>query len=89
MPKIKALNDGIAAIYFFELNSQPGIFVAATHGETGYHTTTVYHQDHADELNRRSGHSPAQVQAAETCSMFDSWENFDKITATIANRIKA
>lgn len=66
--------------FIFELNTQPGTFIAAKRGETGYYSTTVYHQDHADELNRRSGHSPAQVEAAEMCSMFNCWQNFDKIT---------
>ncbi len=68
--------------FIFELNTQPGTFIAVKRGETGYYSTTVYDQDHADVLNQRAGHSPAQVQAAETCSMFDSWQNFDKIVAT-------
>ncbi|MDP7675119.1 MAG: hypothetical protein QGI31_09900 [Dehalococcoidia bacterium] len=51
-------------------------FIAVVHGETGYHATTVYTQDHADELNRMQGHSAEQVDAAMTCSMFGTWDKF-------------
>ena len=51
--------------------------------------TTVYTQDHADTLNERQGVTPAQVQAAVICSMFNCWQNFDKITKDHQDRADA
>jgi hypothetical protein len=55
-------------------------FLGINEGETGYNETTVYDQDHADVLNKRQGITPAMVEAAVTCSMFNTWSQFDAMT---------
>jgi len=71
------------AIYTFELNSNPGQFIAVKHGETGYYKTTVYDQGHADVLNSRQSLTPADCEAAESCSMFNTWVDFEGIKASL------
>ena len=56
-----------------------GDYIAVVHGETGYHATTVYTQEHADTLNERQGNTEAEVKAAVTCSMFDCWDKFQNL----------
>lgn len=68
-------------IYYAKHPSGTGDFIAVKHGATGYYKTTVYTQEHAETLNERQGIKPAEVKAAVTCSMFDCWQNFDKLTA--------
>ena len=55
-------------------------FIAIEHGETKYSKTTVYNQEHANVLNERQQITPAQALAAYECSLFNTWENFDKVT---------
>lgn len=66
-------------VYFKEHFSESGVFIAIKHGESFYSTTTVHSQGHADELNRRQEITPAEVEAAEMCSIFGCWDNFDSI----------
>lgn len=75
------MNTNVKKVYFFELRSDPGKFIAATFGESGYCTTTVYDQKHADVLNERQGISKAEVMTAEACSMFGGWDSFDEKVA--------
>ncbi len=58
-----------------------GKFIAIEHGDTDYHITDVDTQEHADTLNKLHSISRAQAKAAVMCSMFDCWQNFDKLTA--------
>ena len=69
-------------IYNLPLISDPDTFIAIKHGETSYYKTTSYTQSHADVLNSRQGLSPADLSAAESCSMFGCWDNFDTIKAS-------
>lgn len=62
-------------------------FVAVTHGETGYNETTVYNQAHATTLNEQQGLTPAMVDAAETCSMFDIWPKFDEFVEKFDKKV--
>ena len=63
--------------------NKPYPFIIITEGVQGYrYTAMTRDQETADNLNRRQGITPAQVQAAIACSMFDCWKNFDKITAS-------
>ena len=71
---------------FFAKHSTTGKFIAVTEGETGYNETTVETQEHADVLNERMGNTPAEVEAAVVCSMFDNWDSFEKIAARMANQ---
>lgn len=64
-------------------------FIALREGETGYYKTTVYTQDHADCLNQRQGITPAQLEAAQMCSMFGNWDRFDRIAARFSDGPKA
>jgi len=66
-----------------ELN---GEYIAIEHGTTGYSPTTVYDQDHANVLNERQGITPAMVEAAMMCSMFDNWNRFESLTAMHESR---
>ena len=56
-------------------------FIAIKHGELSYAPTTVYTQSHADELNRISGVTQAQAEAAVICSMFNTWDTFEGLSA--------
>ena len=53
-----------AARVYFTRNVVSGDFIAIKHGETGYYSTTVYDQDHADELNRRNGVTAEECEQA-------------------------
>jgi hypothetical protein len=79
----------MSKIYFATLPSDPNTFIGITHGEQGYNTTTVYDQSHADTLNERQGITPAMVDAAVSCSMFNCWANFEKLTETEGRLAKA
>lgn len=70
-------------IYYAPHPSEKGTFVAIKDGETGYFASTVYTQEHADLLNSRQGISPAEVEAAVICSMFDNWRNFRTIALNL------
>lgn len=62
-----------AAKVYFTRNVVNGEFIAIRHGETGYYGTTVYDQDHADELNRRNGVTAEECEQAILCSMTGDW----------------
>lgn len=68
--------------------------IVIKHGEQGYQKTTTSEQE-ADALNKMQGHTRAQVQAAEACSMFNNWQNFASIVkhypvdANQAGRLRA
>lgn len=53
--------------------------IVIKHGEQGYNKTTST-QLEAEALNKMQGHTRAQVQAAEACSMFNNWQNFASLT---------
>lgn len=59
--------------------SGESFFLAITEGETGYNASDVFEQAHADVLNERLGNSPAEVEAAVVCSMFNTWNKFDEM----------
>lgn len=52
--------------------------IVIKHGEQGFNKTTSTQRE-AEALNKMQGHTRAQVQAAEACSMFNNWENFANI----------
>ena len=66
---------------YYACSEVAGSFIAIKHGDTGYYETTVYTQEHADELNKRQGITDNEVKAAKACSMFDCWRNFDKLAS--------
>ena len=49
-------------------------------GQTGYENTVLTAEE-AAQMNENAGHSAGNVEAAVICSMFDCWQNFDKISA--------
>ena len=65
-------------------------FVKITHGESGYIIAYgALGQLTADSMNELAGVTAAEVQAAVTCSMFNTWEKFDKIVnATVGDAEK-
>ena len=63
--------------FIFKHNTS-GEFVIVKEGEVGFYSASVNSQEHADSLNEANGHSPAEVKAAEACSMF-GWNGFDKM----------
>lgn len=73
-------------VYYAEHPTEDGKFIAVRHGEAGYYASTVYTQDHANTLNERQGISPAEVEAAVICSMFDNWRKFETIAANLEDR---
>ena len=52
--------------------------IMVKNGEQGYQKTTANALE-ADALNKMQGHTRAQIQAAEACSMFNNWENFENL----------
>jgi hypothetical protein len=60
-----------------------GDIIAIEHGSNQYMTTKVTSQEEADTLNGMQGITRAQAEAAMTASMFDSWDNFEKIVESI------
>ena len=57
-------------------------FIIITQGETGYRNASPFMtREQADKHHKHHNITPAQVQAAIACSMFDCWQNFDKIAA--------
>jgi len=71
---------------YYAQHPTTGEFIAIRHNEPGYYASTVYTQDHADTLNQRQGITPAELDAAIVCSMFDNWRDFAKITARMEDR---
>ena len=66
----------------------PFNYIVIRHGETGYYPMPYLADDEIiADMNDHAGNSPAQIEAAILCSMFDCWQNFDKITA--GNEAKA
>ena len=68
------------------LHELTGEFISIKHGETGYYETTVYDQDHADELNRRNGVTAEQCEQAITCSMTGNWDYMGAETGVVTVR---
>ena len=63
------------------ITRRPHDFILITEGETGYRIASPFlTQELVDKHHKVHGISPAQIEAAILCSMFDCWENFDKIT---------
>ena len=58
--------------------------IAVIEGELGYHLSHDEDQAHADLLNQRLGNTPAELEAAELCSMFDRWPEFHEIARAFA-----
>ncbi len=55
-------------------------------GVAGYFPAAWVKPDQVDELNEKAGNTPAEVETAITCSMFDVWANFDSILARAAGQ---
>jgi hypothetical protein len=70
-----------AAKYYVD-HWQHGV-IQITHGEQGYSKTSAT-QAQAVELNAMAGNTRAQVLAAEACSMFSTWGNFEELASQSA-----
>ena len=94
--QISALDESIATLerghmshtppqYYIEHPSHGVIMVK--HGEPGYHKTDAT-PERAVDLNLLQGLTPYQTRAAETCSMFNNWENFASIADNMRREAK-
>lgn len=65
-----------------EGSTSPTDCIVIKHGEQGYYPTAqVFTAEHCAKINELNGISPAEVEAAIICSMFDCWQNFERIAA--------
>jgi hypothetical protein len=70
------MKNRILAKFFFEKNDEPGVIIAVKFGQKGFWKTDVETVEHATALNELQDITPAEVEAAECCSMFDTWDTF-------------
>lgn len=65
----------IPTFYMPKFGDDDAPIIMISFGTTGYHHTD-YDQQQADGLNAMQGNTPAELKAAESCSMSGNWEMF-------------
>jgi len=78
-------------IYCYSLLKTNGQIIAVIFGKDGYRESDIigkFTQETVDEMNAALGIDKATAEAMTICSMFGTWEKFENIRATLAEKIQ-
>lgn len=57
--------------------------ICIKHGVTGYYDTDIVTDEEMSMMNSVNCNTDAEIDAAEICSMFDTWHKFDDILSKL------
>lgn len=64
---------------YYRKSDMTGKYIMIEHGKEGYYDTNIETDSEADMMNHIQGNTKAEIEAAHSCSLFNCWDNFNKL----------
>ena len=69
--------------YVFGAKNDLGDWILVKFGEEGYYAPDWLNEEVVNEINEAWNNSPAEIEAAVCCSMFNNWDKFEEIAKSL------